>query len=366
MSAVPFHARLRKMLDAGHAECGWLPEGDKFWVSNPEGLASRVIPLYYEHHSYASFTRSLNAYSFYKMSPSTWAHPLFHRDHPHLAMQITRKATPAKARQRKDKGGEHLRKQLDKEQKALAAAQNEVSRLEQELAAAQKQAKHEKSLLENLERQAVDHVASLAATPLDKYDLDGVKATDFGLSERDLEATSGESETEETEAMDATDDIFADMPSEDALVEMMHRNCKLMKYLCPQTNNKDEELWAQCNCEQTRAALEAYVQCLREKQAQGLGDCPEVREKLAKYEELIRKGKENIARYREERRRQQLLLNSHRDSDEALAGLYVKGSLSGVPGGMHAGGGSAAAVQPAATSLAHLPMPGTEEKCAVM
>lgn len=267
------------MLDAGHAECGWLPEGDKFWVSNPEGLASRVIPLYYEHHSYASFTRSLNAYSFYKMSPSTWAHPLFHRDYPHLAQQITRKATPAKSKQRKERGEQQLRKQLDKEQKALAAAANEVSRLESELAVAKQQAQAEQSLLDTLERQAVDHVTSLADTPTNQFDHVNVSAQDFGLSDQDLISVDelldpdADSETEETEAAEETGQGSPYTPAQndecEALVDEMISKCKLMGYQCPIANAKDEELFKQSNCQETRRQLEAYVQQIKEAKAAG-------------------------------------------------------------------------------------------------
>lgn len=317
------------MLDAGHDECGWMPEGDKFWVSNPEGLASRVIPLYYEHHSYASFTRSLNAYSFYKMSPSTWAHPLFHRDHKHLALQITRKATPAKVLQKEKKGGHQLRKQLDREQRALTAAQEEVVRLENELAEAQQQAKSEKHLLDNLERQAVEHVASLAQHGIEHYDLDSVKAGDFGLSENDLEPM--EELLDESETDDTDTDIFAEMPmpSEDALVEMMHKNCKIMKYMCRTTETRDEELWKQSNCEATRAALEAYCNCLRDKRLKGytddriLAEFPEVREKLQAYEAEIHKGKKEIVRYTKKKQREKERLDRHRQQalNEQIQGV---------------------------------------------
>jgi len=91
MPTSTFGQRCHKMVSAGHTTIGWNTEGDKFWVSNPERLAREDIPQYYGHSSYASWTRALHAHSFRKLTPSTWAHPNFHRDDPEAAALISRK-----------------------------------------------------------------------------------------------------------------------------------------------------------------------------------------------------------------------------------------------------------------------------------
>ena len=89
--AVKFPVTLYQMVSSDAEEIGWSSDGRSFWVSNPDGLASRVVPNYFEHSSYASFTRSLNAHGFHKLTASTWSHPLFHRDKPEQLGQIGRK-----------------------------------------------------------------------------------------------------------------------------------------------------------------------------------------------------------------------------------------------------------------------------------
>ena len=64
-----FPFSLYQMGDSGSNEIGWSSDGASFWVNNPEGLASRVIPNFFDHASYPSFTRSLNAHGFLKLTP---------------------------------------------------------------------------------------------------------------------------------------------------------------------------------------------------------------------------------------------------------------------------------------------------------
>jgi len=44
MPGKKFPALLYSMVNGGFEECGWTAEGDEFWISNPERLASTVIP----------------------------------------------------------------------------------------------------------------------------------------------------------------------------------------------------------------------------------------------------------------------------------------------------------------------------------
>jgi len=94
MLTSTFAHKCHQMVSAGHSTIGWTPEGDTIWVSNPERLAREHISQYYDHSSYASWTRALHAHSFRKLTPSTWSHPEFHRDRPEAANAIVRKRPP--------------------------------------------------------------------------------------------------------------------------------------------------------------------------------------------------------------------------------------------------------------------------------
>jgi len=212
-SEKTFPQRLRAMLDGGHAECGWLPEGDKFWICNPQALANNVVPQYFDHSSYASLTRALNAYSFHKMSPSTWAHPCFHRDTDEKQPLIVRKPQPMRIRGKVLKEQQDLEVarqvtgfqpsgpapaqavasplalQLQKERIEAAIAQKEVARLEAKLREAQEQAKFDEEFLQ----KAVDEAAQAVALRMsslvdlhDKMDVSDVRPEDFGLQAEDL------------------------------------------------------------------------------------------------------------------------------------------------------------------------------------
>uniref|UniRef100_A0A7S0Q1P5 HSF-type DNA-binding domain-containing protein n=1 Tax=Coccolithus braarudii TaxID=221442 RepID=A0A7S0Q1P5_9EUKA len=94
MPISTFAQKCHQMVSAGHSTIGWTQEGDTVWVSNPERLAREHIPAYYDHSSYASWTRALHAHSFRKLGPSRWSHPEFHRDRPEIAASIVRKRPP--------------------------------------------------------------------------------------------------------------------------------------------------------------------------------------------------------------------------------------------------------------------------------
>lgn len=42
----------------------WTPEGDKFVIKDPDMFAQKVIPQYFDHNKFSSFTRQLNFYKF--------------------------------------------------------------------------------------------------------------------------------------------------------------------------------------------------------------------------------------------------------------------------------------------------------------
>ena len=150
MAPKRFPMQLYQMVNAGYEEIGWAPDGASFRISNPEGLALRVIPKcgstlpggrcrsgpipcpagvrrYFGHSSYASLYRSLNAYDFHKASASSWKHDLFHRDRPDQVNGITRKVLAVEKAQRS------LKAQLLAERKEVEEMQKQAAALEAEL-----------------------------------------------------------------------------------------------------------------------------------------------------------------------------------------------------------------------------------------
>ncbi|KAL1521623.1 hypothetical protein AB1Y20_021281 [Prymnesium parvum] len=89
--ATDFISWTWEMVNAGHEEVGWSADGDRIVVTNPERLASVVLPLYFRHSQYASWVRALNAYNFRKARPGQWFHPNFRRGRPENLKFILRK-----------------------------------------------------------------------------------------------------------------------------------------------------------------------------------------------------------------------------------------------------------------------------------
>mmetsp|Transcript_4196 Transcript_4196/g.15472 ORF Transcript_4196/g.15472 Transcript_4196/m.15472 type:complete len:579 (-) Transcript_4196:88-1824(-) len=73
----------------------WNADGTSIIVHKVNKFSTVVLPRFYNHSNYASFTRQLNMYDFKKTSsePSCreYKHPLFQRDRPELVAQIKRK-----------------------------------------------------------------------------------------------------------------------------------------------------------------------------------------------------------------------------------------------------------------------------------
>jgi len=125
MPASRFPAQLYAMVSAGFEEIGWTNDGDGVWISNPERLASTIIPQFFDHASYASLHRSLNSYDFHKATPSVWKHPLFRRGHPEDLDKIHRKHL--------NRAQQSIKSQLDSERKKAALLQAKAKQLEEEL-----------------------------------------------------------------------------------------------------------------------------------------------------------------------------------------------------------------------------------------
>jgi len=96
----------------------WTNEGDKFVVKNKEVFAAQVIPQYYDHNNYSSFTRQLNFYGFTReqsmtikvtdlnslaVGQETFYHQHFQRDRPDLLKNLQRRSTDSKNSKKRKK-----------------------------------------------------------------------------------------------------------------------------------------------------------------------------------------------------------------------------------------------------------------------
>ena len=64
--AADFVSWTWEMVNAGHEHIGWSPDGTTIVVTNPERLASHILPTYFRRSQYSSWVRVLNAYGFKK------------------------------------------------------------------------------------------------------------------------------------------------------------------------------------------------------------------------------------------------------------------------------------------------------------
>jgi len=202
MPTKKFPALLYSMVNAGFEECGWTAEGDSFWISNPERLASSVIPQFFGHSSYASLHRSLNSYDFHKATPSTWKHVHFHRDRPQDIEKITRKVSQQlkgiKAVLEEERRqaaqllatAEALEQQLRQEQEADAAAQERLEKLQAKAAEAtlELHLKMSHPLASVLLKQEIEEEVPMVemADTVPLHNLEGVTLQDLNLSRDDL------------------------------------------------------------------------------------------------------------------------------------------------------------------------------------
>jgi HSF-type DNA-binding len=89
----------------------WTEDGGKFVVKNKDVFAATVIPQYYDHSNYSSFTRQLNFYGFTReqsmtikvhdlsslaVGQETFHHDFFQRGRPDLLKNLQRKSTDNK------------------------------------------------------------------------------------------------------------------------------------------------------------------------------------------------------------------------------------------------------------------------------
>jgi len=96
----------------------WTEDGDKFVVKNKDIFAATVIPQYYDHNNYSSFTRQLNFYGFTReqsmtikvsdlnslaVGQETFYHQHFQRGRPDLLKNLQRRSTDNKNSKKRKK-----------------------------------------------------------------------------------------------------------------------------------------------------------------------------------------------------------------------------------------------------------------------
>ncbi|GAX22399.1 hypothetical protein FisN_14Hh012 [Fistulifera solaris] len=81
--------------------CNWQPHGLSFAIHDRKALVDQVLPLYFQHHMFASFQRQLNLYGFSRVrrrgdDQKTYYHEHFRRDQPELLEMMRRIPSDAK------------------------------------------------------------------------------------------------------------------------------------------------------------------------------------------------------------------------------------------------------------------------------
>lgn len=129
--------------ECDNAIAEWTPEGDKFVVKDKEIFAAKIIPQYYDHNNYSSFTRQLNFYGFTReqsmtikvsdlsslaVGQETFNHKDFQRGRPDLLKNLQRRSTGD------SKNGKKRKKPRTTDDATLSALQNRMEAMEQQSA----------------------------------------------------------------------------------------------------------------------------------------------------------------------------------------------------------------------------------------
>jgi len=91
--STTFPAKLHKIVsdDQWIEIVRFLGDGRKWIVVNKTRFEEEVLPLYFRHNNYLSFTRSVVGWGFQRAGKATYYHELFVRDSPDLCLQMSRK-----------------------------------------------------------------------------------------------------------------------------------------------------------------------------------------------------------------------------------------------------------------------------------
>lgn len=93
MHAILFRKDLAHMIE-------WMPHGRSWRITDPAEFEEKVIPLYFEHHTIASFHRQANGWGFCRMNKDqdrgSYYHECFLRGMPFLCKQMKRLGTAKK------------------------------------------------------------------------------------------------------------------------------------------------------------------------------------------------------------------------------------------------------------------------------
>lgn len=83
----------------------WLPHGRSWRILQQREFEEKVIPLYFRHGRFSSFTRQVSGWGFNRITAgadfNSYYHELFLRGKPHLCHQMKR-LTPKDTEQRRD------------------------------------------------------------------------------------------------------------------------------------------------------------------------------------------------------------------------------------------------------------------------
>jgi len=97
MSIPPFLQKTFEIFsDPAHeGVCGWGVNNDSVVIHNIDVFAEKVLPKYFKHSKYSSFTRQLHKYDFHKTTNDPllgeFKHQYFVKDQPEMMVFIQRK-----------------------------------------------------------------------------------------------------------------------------------------------------------------------------------------------------------------------------------------------------------------------------------
>ena len=97
--AAKFPEKLHQMLEeirqkGDESIVSWLPHGRAFRVHKKQQFVETILPTFFGHSNYTSFTRQLNLYSFHRIKAGedkgAYHHELFLRSHPYRSHKMVR------------------------------------------------------------------------------------------------------------------------------------------------------------------------------------------------------------------------------------------------------------------------------------